>query len=107
MLDDLTITRLCAEAMGLSVKEFEDEQGNVLELWEHGDPVRTYNPLTDDAQCFALVKKMKLGIEPADEEGEDHYVYSTDRTPMIRTWDTDLNRAICLAVAQMWRGQNG
>ena len=108
-MTDLEITRLCAEAMGIERKSVcigWTDSGNQL----FGDD-RSYNPLHDDAQAMALVKKMGLQIaryfDPCEPEvnggmvrvfpiGEDMYHY-----PARASLDGGINRAICECVAKM------
>lgn len=99
-MDDLTMTRLCAEAMGLTVDE-----PTSFDHWTHwncrdseGRHV-TYDPLHDDAQCFALVKRLKLTCIWADCEW---IVNVGDDQPIVETSDpTDINRAIVECAAKM------
>ena len=85
-MTDLEITKLCAEAIGWEIFE---ENGS---LWEKSGLV-IYDPLHDDAQAMALLKKLNLCILPARVTvvvGQ----YSEAR-------NMDLNRAICECVAKM------
>lgn len=102
-MTELEITKLCAEAMGLSwLKEF----GDCVLL--HDSMASEYDPLHDDAQAMALVKKFELVVEPpwATKETEGMWeisLFSGDDDP----FDTcialheNLNRAICECVAKM------
>ena len=98
-LDDLTATRLCAEAMGYRT----EIAGEYLLVWSDGAENRSWNPLHDDAQCMALVKKFGLLLEadciPPTEWCVHYWVESSI------TWDKltdpDLNRAIVYCVAKM------
>src|SRR3990172_12105784 len=82
------MVRLCAEAMGLTghpVSDGHDEAGIQMiwttEGWEknknglviHGNQEQTeiYNPLRDDAQAMALVKRFKLNIGQLSCYGSD------------------------------------
>ena len=90
-MNDLEITRLCAQAMGYELPGNE---------WAVNAP-DYYHPLGDDAQAMALIKQQKLAFywryrvvteprwEVSDMKG-DHLSFSKD-----------LNRAICLCVANM------
>jgi hypothetical protein len=104
----LEMTKLCAEAMGLktTVADYAHAgygiSGTYVQLSsEHrgdGPNSDVYNPLHDDAQAMALVKRFRL-----------HPVYDADD----RVWhcvtiqhgfygrDPDLNRAIVECVAKM------
>lgn len=90
-MDDLEITKLCAEAMGLT--SWQALEGR-------------YDPLHDDAQAMALVKKFRLEIR--------QQATGTDEHPGAPLWgisgclygwknaeDENLNRAICECVARM------
>ena len=89
-MDDLEIRKLCASAMRIyhwGEHDIHTEDG-------HG-----YNPLHDDAQMAALVKKFRLSIlysrtqwlvSPLTEQAEIH---------------ADLNRAVCLCVAKIERAK--
>ena len=94
-MNDLDITRLCAEAMGLTV---------VMQLGEWRFP-RTqsehslYDPLHDDAQAMALVKRFAKVI--VRRKGGDWSV----NLDCARA--SDLNRAICECVARMQQAKGG
>ena len=97
-MTDLKITRLCAEAMGLEFKVAQElycSWNAPLEIWTKDG---SYNPLYDDAEAMALVKKLGIEIHcRTDRNG--WYVGIVDSDGM--TPDGDLNRAICLCVAAM------
>lgn len=103
-MTDLEITRLCAEAMGLYIGADAEEFG--FPRWQH---IMRYDPLHDDAQAMALVKKFRLTITLRD------YVYAPNRHEWnvavgagpIEAYETDLNRAICECVARMQKAKNG
>lgn len=79
-MNDLEITRLCAKAMGTTEWRF--------------------NPLHNDGQALALVKKCSLKIWPPHANDERWCV-----VPPAPNWNgsytLDLNRAICECVAMM------
>ena len=57
-MTDLEMTKLCAEAMGIKASDWDNEY--------HGSipPAKPpYDPLLDDAQAMALVKRFCLDIE--------------------------------------------
>lgn len=82
-MDDLTITRLCAEAMGWPKGAVCHPDSLILD----GD-TKKYNPLHDDAQAMALVKKYPAEcIKAIDEE--------------LGQTIPNYNRAICECVAKM------
>ena len=84
-MSDLEITRLCAEAWG--DKHWATYPNDELQWIE-------FDPLHDDAQAMALVKKMRIEIATFRDEwhaGKD----------MEWSYGPDLNRAICECVANM------
>lgn len=95
-MTDLEITSLCAEAMGetsIAAMEFLEEvtRGG----WE---------PLHDDAQAMALVKKFRLSIGFNSGWG----CVKNDENNMLLSgcyhFET-LNKAICECVANMQKGK--
>lgn len=111
-MSDLEITKLCAEAMGFSWSEPMPIDHQVF-VWvsvgtgsnAHGE---RYDPLHSDAQAMALVKRFDLCIGQGPKsvytrvnvwtgmncEDEPGYSYAEDV-------NGDLNRAICLCVANL------
>ena len=94
-MTDAEITRKCAEAMGLS---------DIRPMCHVCDAMIQYEPLHDDAQAMALVKKLNLNIIKSDDEWWVHesphicdYYDATD----YGVYDKDLCRAICECVAKM------
>ena len=112
-MTDLEITRLCAEAMGLNnvksarkeifgnVMQFVDEPIDksdcVIYIHQDGYPI-IYNPLHDDAQAMALVKKFRLHTGFQSFENRWGCLAQNGITA---TYNSDLNRAICECVANM------
>ena len=108
-MTDLEITKLCVEADGeIFCTTPPTWTNDGLWCFADGAPDSKgfyYDPLHDDAQAMALVKKLKLDIEPCFYEGDGEW--------MVSTWDVDnnkrknhlsradLNRAICECVAKM------
>lgn len=125
--EDIELTKLCAEAMGyesldVGYTDGEDETPRQRELdasqWMHRHGLWSvgeywineaagswitrsdYDPLHNDAQAMALVKRFKLDV---------WWPFSgqtwrcSDGTTTRPTEHEDLNRAICLCVAQMHR----
>jgi len=90
-MTDLELTRLCAEAMGLSV-ELETRSG--AHRWRD-EYNHTYAPLQDDAQAMALVKKFRLQIDPHSEQ------WNVASLTGYASLTENLNRAICECVAKM------
>lgn len=96
-MDDSTIVRLCAEAMGRRVDESLVRSVNYAYALSHSG----YDPLRDDAQAMALVKRFRLDI--LDLRGAWSVRYSNDDN--AEDWcmgnDADLNRCICECVASL------
>lgn len=102
-MDDLTITRLCAEAYFTGDRLISAlENGHVyVEPFNEVAPIR-WDPLHDDAQAMALVKNHGLTIRSADYGGTWCVeCYLPDRTGIGIDEAKDLNRAICECVARM------
>lgn len=98
-MTDLEITKLCAEAMGKTII-----WNDYLKLFQTGSGTNNthhFDPLHDDAQAMALVKKFKiaLGWNPgwsAFDQSKGKWVYAKDIDDR-----ENLNFAICLCVADM------
>lgn len=89
---------LCAEAMGwrthaVSSKIFycPDEQDSV--------PKSVWNPLKDDFQAMALVKKLGLNFTAPTTDDKQWYVWTYRKGEIVE--DADLNLAIVKCVAHM------
>lgn len=91
-MDDLTATRLCAEAMGYELETIT--QDGPLHYRISG--ICTYEPLVDGNQAVELVKRFRMVIDP---DSALWYVSMFDAD--IQEWHEDLNRAIVYCVAQM------
>jgi len=95
-MTDLKITELCAEAMGI----YMTDTGYVL---IGRIPNHPYDPLHNDTQAMALVKKMALHIVPDDVcwnvSIPDSGITQGDEFKWSES--EDLNRAICECVAKM------
>lgn len=96
-MDDLTITRLCAEASEISIIAW-DEKSVTIE-----DSGEIYNPLHDDAQAMALMKKFEIEtVYPSDKRDGVHVTIWISGKPLHASSVRDnLNRAICLCIANM------
>ena len=101
-MDDLEMVRRCAQVMQVELCERHSHD------WPHyfdaargewGEDVR-YDPLTDDAQAMALVKRFRLEIawNPA---GWAVNTWTDLEIPDAYAVSDDLNRAICECVARM------
>lgn len=109
-MDDLTMTRLCAEAMGFDVfDDYRDCNPPVdgVAVRGEGDGVTRFHPLTNDAQAMELVKMFRPDINCSASHSS--FRAGAGEPELFRViigedadvTDTDLNRAIVLAVAQM------
>jgi hypothetical protein len=108
-LSDLEITKRCAAVMGIKVESLlEDDPWPLYAPDLPGAP--NYNPLHDDAQALALVKRLTLQLEYREPDWNvywraDWFESEGGAAPKsIVTEDTNLNRAICLVVAQLQAG---
>lgn len=96
-MTDLEITKLCAEAIGLTQSYiFSPTQWN----WTDSvGKIVVYDPLRDDAQAMGLVKYMGLCVI----RRKDRWLVHENTTAAQCVYDPDLNRAICECVAKMQR----
>lgn len=70
-MTDLEATRLCAEAMGISVQEYD--HGGFYHYGGQGEyGLEDYDPFSNDTQCMALVKRFKLTVGEMDD-GKTRY----------------------------------
>lgn len=105
-MDDLTITRLCAEAMGWRPagerKDFDSVKAIPVEQFP-GAPHYQYAPLRDDAAAMALVKKLHIAISILRGGGW------MSHCEQMRGWieNVDLNRAICECCAKVMLAKKG
>jgi hypothetical protein len=60
-----------------------------------------YDPLYNDAQAMALVKKFKLCIDPFSEDGSNCWVVWHPSKDVRNLGGLDLNRAIVECVAKL------
>ncbi len=105
-MGDLTITRLCAEAACVDLDKWNDD-GKCFYfdsgVGEWGTTV-SYDPLHDDAQCFALVKNLRLDCILNHSNGLWLVRYANAYNKRFM-WEPvandDLNRAVCECVARM------
>ena len=99
-MTDLEMMKLCADAMGLNVSPW-GENNLEYRTWHGPDgnhpTLHIYNPLHDDAQAMALVKKIGLDIVRIDTFWTVGQGYTLD----VGVDNADLNRAICECVAKM------
>lgn len=94
-MTDLEITKLCAEAMGWRTHSINDQcyynEGEHMSMLKN-----RYDPLHDDAQAMALVKKFDLQITGDKMKRVGPFLW---KGPYVT--NIDLNRAICECVAKM------
>jgi hypothetical protein len=103
-MTDLEMTRLCAEAMGWHTGKlaskvvcYDVSKSAIIAGNDRGGE-SVWQPLHDDAQAMALVKKFHLCIDICD--GDDWMVTDPTKESLGAFWrDENLNRAICLCVA--------
>ena len=97
-MTDLEMTRLCAEAMKLR-NEYRSKLGGlfVFVTDEYGEQWSHYDPLHDDAQAMALVKKFELQLS----SGAFHPMKWTVWREFKSAESVNLNRAIVECVAKM------
>lgn len=109
-MDDQTITRLCAEAMGYNVNIAGRDR-----VWvgahDGAFPHIIYDPLHDKAQAMELVIRFKLDVEAPLHDGLPWTVSGGDDTawsgPVAMTHNPNLLRAICECVAKMRQAKQG
>lgn len=87
-MDDLTITKRCAERIGIV----------------HLDglyPAENYDPLNDKAKAMALVEKFELCIQPPIFDKKRGWHVWKEPKPNCTATGFDLLRCICECVAKM------
>lgn len=99
-MTDLEITKLCAEAMGLTRATWFHWPDKFVTHCDDEGVDQVFNPLHDDAQAMALVKKFGLWME-TDSSGHWWQTCPTKPTGYSSGDKIDLNRAICECVAKM------
>jgi hypothetical protein len=111
-MDDLTITRLCADAMGIVVHDvdIDEDYNGIFGLWPCQENGELYEPIQDDVQAMALVKKFKLDVMQGclvdGSETERFWTCYGEPNRQLGTSDVKLNRAICWCVARMQEAKN-
>lgn len=95
-MDDLAITLWCAKALELDDVKVLD---HLVTYHIAGPYRREFNPLGNDEDAMALVKKFRL---PIDTSADDTWIVDSGwNEPHTQITATDLNRAICECVAKM------
>ena len=109
-MTDLEITKLCAQAMGYSLAEtdsgywrIKDGKDVIGMIGEGTTILRKYDPLHDDAQAMALVKRFNLLTDKVREANPRWAVHPYGNFDVM-VYNHDYNRAICLCVAKMREG---
>lgn len=97
-MTDLEIVKACARAMEIDV--FVDVYGQLCmeKVFRHGEN-EIYWPLTNDAQCFALVKR--FGLSWLQKDGACFVWDDPNKEYKGKSTSHDLNRAICECVAKV------
>jgi len=108
-MTDLEMTKLCAEAMEYTYETFNgtvyaDCGPNAhLKICTDNCTRYYYNPLHDDAQAMALVKKLR--ISPKYKNGAwgiiEFFDVSENQGAFVDVSNPDLNRAVVECVAKM------
>lgn len=100
-MNDLTATRLCAEAMGINPLDMPICQ----QCEEYGTE---WEPLENDAQAMALVKRFNVHcIRHSNRGNETWWANTTGGLFKQGVNEDDLNRAIVYCVAAMQEAKNG
>lgn len=106
-MTDLEMTKLCAEAMGLEpYREHGIAQNS--SPWSifivdktQGRGYSHYDPLHEDEQAMALVKKFQLQIQPPWARANRDWRVGDKDNVLSDPHSPDLNRAIVECVAKM------
>lgn len=104
-MTDLEITKLCAEAMGIQIskpagyREFVQDNPPLYATGAVNGSIY-YEPLHDDAQAMALVKRFDLNFEKFPGSAWEVSRWSGSEWSE-ELFSDDLNRAICECVANM------
>ena len=97
-MTDLEITKLCAEAMGLTRATWAHNPKTFVTHCDDEGVDQVFDPLQDDAQAMALVKKLDMEIR---NHAEGWRVDTDPFGTLVWAVGSDLNRAICECVAKM------
>ena len=101
-MTDLEITKRCAEMVGITIAHVQDGKTYFVyhPMSEAIPKFNLFDPLHDDAQAMALVKKFGLRIGPTPD-GAFNVLWGTKISDEIWINSSNLNRAICECVAKM------
>lgn len=101
-MNDLEITRKCAEAMGLTVWPKQLVAGKLAvdgrNILEGGTMCQVYDPLHNDAQAMALVKKFNINLTTCSINDDTEILWCADAHTCFHE-SANLNRAICECVS--------
>ncbi len=103
-MTDLAMTKRCAQAMDVPVGKVPNVNGNLTYQAQHAPIYLEYDPLHDDAQAMALVKKLRLSVGPNAEHPDRWWTAWTNEAPFEEYQCADaveLNRAIVECVARI------
>ena len=106
-MTDLEMTKLCAEAMGYAacrarIEDYDKIAGYRFEVSNPLTGWALYDPLNDDAQAMALVKKLMLSVgRNQGVEWDVENRHSPFGEQYVCVMNKDLNRAIVECVAKM------
>lgn len=98
-MTDLEMTKQCALAMGYRTKTDARSVAGVR-CRDKGKNV-TWNPLQDDAQAMALVKRFKLSLNPHEKTDWCEAVWFGPNDDELRVEVEGVNRAIVECVAKL------
>lgn len=110
-MTDLELTMACAWAMGHDI-ELLMEGTPQAHWYSTGSGPGEYDPLHDNAQAMALVKRFTLQLEYLEPDWNVYWRADWVESDgggapkSVVTEDTNLNRAICLTIAQMQRNKS-
>lgn len=112
-LTDLEITKLCAEAMAFAlsypipgIPHISHHSWFDRDTSENGVPLKVYDPLHDDAQAMALVKRFRLWIAPQPDDFWEVDGWR-DGVYLGVSESKNLLRAVCICVAKMQLSRAG
>ena len=108
-MTDLEVTKLCAEAMKFSACRPYGGASHRFQIAHAGFGWELYDPLHDDAQAMALVKRLRVMLRPEysggvyDRKLTGRWIAATNTAGLndYQEVNADLNRAICECVAKM------
>src|SRR4051812_44745693 len=93
------MTKVCAEAMDLHVPTFSTDETKVYVVGPDERTCYVYNPLHDDAQAMALVKRFHPHV--CWQTGDFWEVQNSDMNAACAiAHNSDLNRAVVECVAK-------